>query len=157
MTTMLADRVSKKNDELEVASFYLGNALMGVPIDRIEEINHQLDLTPVPHAPACVRGLINLRGQVVTVIDLRVALGLDPAVQTRQTCNIVVRSQGELIGVAVDRIADVVCLRWSDLEPSPANVAGADGQYFSGVYKLPEELLIVLDAEKILGVDLPAR
>jgi purine-binding chemotaxis protein CheW len=153
MTTMLANRIPAKTDELEIASFYLGDALMGVPIDQIEEINHQFDITPVPHTPSCVRGLINLRGQVVTVIDLRTALGMEPAAQTRQSCNVVVRSQGEQIGLAVDRIADVVRTRWSEIEHAPANVAGADGQFFRGVCKLTEGLLVLLDIEKILGAE----
>jgi purine-binding chemotaxis protein CheW len=157
MTTMLADRSMAKNGELEVASFYLGDFLMGMPIEQIEEINHQFELTPVPHAPPSVRGLINLRGRVVTVIDLRVALGMEPVEQTRKTRNIVVRSRGEQIGLAVDRIADVIRLRADDLEHSPANVANLDGQYFAGVYKLPQELLIVLDVEKILGADQNVR
>jgi purine-binding chemotaxis protein CheW len=157
MTTMLANPIPGKTDELEISSFYLGDALMGVPIDQIEEINHQFDLTPVPHTPAYVRGLINLRGQVVTVIDLRVALGLEPADQTRQSCNVVVRSRGEQIGIAVDRIADVVRTRWADVEPSPANVAGVDGQYFRGICKLPEGLLVILDVEKILSADQHTR
>jgi purine-binding chemotaxis protein CheW len=157
MTTMLANRISSQSDELEIASFYLGDALMGIPIEQIEEINHQCELTPVPHTPDYVRGLINLRGQVVTVIDLRVALGMDSVDETRQTCNVVVRSHGEQIGIAVDRIADVVRARWSEVEAPPANVAGVDGQYFRGVCKLPEGLLVILDADKILGVEEHAR
>lgn len=153
MTTMLANPPPAKSAELEISSFYLGDALMGVPIDQIEEINHQFDLTPVPHAPAFVRGLINLRGRVVTVIDLRVVLGMEPATLTRQSCNVVVRSHGEQIGIVVDRIADVVRTRQTDIEPSPANVAGIDGQYFRGVCKLLGELLIILDIEKIFNVD----
>jgi purine-binding chemotaxis protein CheW len=153
MPTAIANPIQEKTDELEISSFYLGDALMGVPIDQIEEINHQLDITPVPHTAPCVRGLINLRGQVVTVIDLRVALGLTPGDPNRQVCNVVVRSHGEQIGIAVDRIADVVRTRWSDVEPAPANVAGADGQFFRGVYKLPDELLVILDVEKVLSVD----
>jgi purine-binding chemotaxis protein CheW len=157
VTTMIANRIATQQDEIEIASFYLGDALMGVPIDQIEEINHQFDLTPVPHTPDYVRGLINLRGQVVTVIDLRVALGLEPVEQTRQSCNVVVNSHGEQIGIAVDRIADVVRTRWNEVEPPPANVAGTDGQYFRGVCKLPEGLLVILDVEKILGADQHAR
>lgn len=142
---------SPMNAELEIASFYLGDALLGVPINQVEEINHHLDLTPVPHAPQCVRGVMNLRGDVVTVIDLRIVLGLEPTTITRQTCNVVVRSGGEQIGIMVDRVGDVVRTHLAGIEPPPANVVGSDTRFFRGVCKLPDALLLVLDSEQVLA------
>ncbi len=153
MNAVVAGQAPAKTDEVELATFYLGDALMGVPIEQVEEINHHLDLTPVPRAPACVRGVMNLRGEVVTVIDLRTVLGLGPAAVDRRTCNVVVRSRGEQIGILADRVGDVVCARQSAIERPPANVAGADGRFFRGVFKLEHGLLIVLDVEQVLAVD----
>ena len=150
MTPLLTAH-AKKNETLEIASFYLGDALMGIPIDQVEEINHHLDLTPVPHAPACVRGVMNLRGEVVTVIDLRTVLGLEPTVLNRQTCNVVVRSAGEQIGLLADRISDVVSTTHSAIDPPPANVVGTDGRFFQGVCKLQDSLLILLDTGQVLS------
>ena len=141
------------HEDREIASFYVGDALMGIPIDQVEEINHHLDLTPVPHAPAIVRGVVNLRGEVVTVIDLRVVLGMEPAVVTGQTCNIVVRWRGERIGFVVDRIGDVVRTRLADISRPPANVSGVGEKCFSGVYKLERTLLALLDVEHILAME----
>jgi purine-binding chemotaxis protein CheW len=157
MTSSQSHVAQRIADEVDVASFYVADALMGVPIDEVEEINHNIDLTPVPHAPECVRGVMNLRGEVVTVIDLRAVLGLEPAELNRKMFTVVVRSGGEQIGLLVDRVADVVRTRRSDIEPPPANVAGADGRFFRGVCKLPEELLLFLDAEQVLGLESVAR
>jgi purine-binding chemotaxis protein CheW len=139
--------------ESEYASFYVAEALMGIPIGQVEEINHNLDLTPVPHAPAWVCGVMNLRGAVVTVIDLRVVLGLEPTVITRKTCNVVVRSGTEQIGLLADRVADVVRARRSEIEAPPANVVGSDGRFFRGVYQLERELLVLLDIDAVLAGD----
>jgi purine-binding chemotaxis protein CheW len=143
------------NGEIEFASFHVADALMGISIDQVEEINHNLELTPVPHAPPWVSGVMNLRGAVVTVIDLRVVLGLEPTVITRRTCNVVVRSGAEQIALLADRVADVVRAQRADIELPPANVAGADGRFFQGVYKLERDLLVILDIEAVLAGDAP--
>jgi purine-binding chemotaxis protein CheW len=151
MTTLLADPAAQ-TDELEIATFYVDDALLGIPIAQVEEINHHLELTPVPHVPPCVRGLMNLRGEVVTVVDLRVVLGLEPTAISRRTCNVVVRSRGEQVGILADRVGDVIRARRAEIEPPPANAAGADGRFLSGVCKLENELLSLLDVEQALAV-----
>lgn len=151
MTTTLDKNTNSKVEELQCASFYLGEALMGIPIQQIEEINRHLAMTPVPHAPPHVRGVINLRGEVVTVIDLRTILGLAPTELTPRTRNVIVNSKGEHIGLLVDRIADVVTAGGDQVEPPPANVRGVDGRFFRGVYKLDGELLVILDVEAVVA------
>jgi purine-binding chemotaxis protein CheW len=141
---------AENEDTLQCATFYLGEGLFGVPIQEVDEINRHLDLTPVPHAPDYVRGVINLRGEVVTVIDLRVVLGLTPATIAPTTRNVVVSAGGERVGLLVDRIADVVAAANAEIGPPPANVHGADGKFFRGVFKLENELMIVLDVPSVL-------
>lgn len=150
MSTTMEKTRTGTADIRQCASFYLGEALMGIPIQQIEEINRQLTLTPIPHSPSYVRGVIHLRGEVVTVIDLRAILGLGPTEITPRTRNVIVNSKGEHIGVLVDRIADVITTRSDQIEPPPANVSGVDGRYFRGVYKLDGELLVILDVEAVL-------
>lgn len=133
----------------EIATFYLADMLMGVDIACVEEINRQLELTIVPNAPACVRGVVGLRGEVVTVLDLRTRLGLTPQDLTPHCRNVIVRAAGERVGLLVDRIADVVAVRSEEIEPSPANVQGVDGRFFEGVYELDAELLVILDVEEV--------
>jgi purine-binding chemotaxis protein CheW len=150
MTTTIEMDAVGTADTLQSASFDLGDALMAIPIQQIEEINRHLALTPVPHAPPFVRGVINLRGEVMTVIDLRAVLGLGLTEITPQTRNVIVTSKGEHIGLLVDRIAEVVATERDQIEPPPANVSGVDGRFFRGVQKLEGELLVILDVETVM-------
>ncbi|MBP7933728.1 MAG: chemotaxis protein CheW [Phycisphaerae bacterium] len=137
--------------EMEYATFYVGEILLGVDIGQMEEINRQLEVTVVPHAPPFVRGVVNLRGEVVTVVDPRVILGLPITEVSATSRTVIVRHRGEQIGLLVDRIADVVRISAGEMEPPPANVSGVEGRFFKGVYKLQTELLIVLDVETALS------
>jgi purine-binding chemotaxis protein CheW len=138
-------------NELEFATFYVGNVLLGIEIRDVQEINRNLDLTVVPHGPAQVRGVMNLRGEVVTVIDLRVVFGLPPGEVTRSTRNIVLSSGDERISLLVDRIADVVSAREAEIESPPGNLSGIEDRFFSVVYKLENELLLIVDVEEVLA------
>jgi purine-binding chemotaxis protein CheW len=144
---------SAGSQELEFTTFYVDNLLLGIDIHQVEEINRQLNITPVPHTTENVRGVVNLRGEVVTVVDLRRSLGLEPTVIGGSTRNVVVRSGHERIGLLVDRIADVVTARSDQIESPPANVNGIDGRYFTGIYKLESELVVILDVEMVLSGD----
>ena len=142
--------------ESELVTFRVGDVLMGIDIRQVEEINRHVEVTAVPHAPDCVRGVINLRGEVVTVVDLQTILGLPPVEVTEHTRTVVVRSQEEQIGLLVDQIGDVVKARTDEIDPPPANLGGLDGRLFKGVHKLETELLIVLDVEAALAVETQA-
>ena len=144
-------------DKVEFVTFYVGNILIGADIRQVEEINRHVDVTAVPHAPDYVRGVINLRGAVVTVVDLRTILGLLATELTKQTRTVVVRSKGEQIGMLVDRIADVVKARTDEIDRPPANIGGAEGRFFKGVYKLDAELLIILDIDAALAGEANSR
>ncbi len=144
-------------EKSEFVTFRVGDALMGVDILQAEEINRHIEATNVPHAPEYVRGVINLRGDVVTVIDLCTILGLPTAELTKQTRTVVVRSKGEQIGLLVDRIADVVEARSDEIDPPPANMGSVEGRYYHGVYKLDTELLILLNIDAVLAVQAATR
>ncbi|QDV75439.1 chemotaxis protein CheW [Botrimarina mediterranea] len=142
---------STSNDRVQFATFYVGELLMGVDIRLVQEINRQLEMTPVPNAPRHVRGVINLRGEVATVIDLRTVLGLPPAEQTRDTRNLIVHSQGEAIGLLVDRISDILTVRPDQISEPPSNVDGVDGKFFLGVHTLEKDICVLLDVEEVLS------
>ncbi len=137
--------------ELQLATFYVGDLLLGVDLNSVQEINRHVDVTPVPGSPEVVRGVINLRGDVATVIDLRCLLGMGEAEVTRNSRNLITRSQGEMIGLWVDQIADIVSIRKSEMDPAPANVAGVDGRYFQGVYTTEDRIIVILDLEEALA------
>ncbi len=143
--TTQKQHVLETASEVEVATFYAADLLLGVPIHEVEEISRYCSVTPVPGAPDSVGGVMSLRGEVVTVLDLRAVLGLGKTECTRQTRNVIVQVGGERIGLLVDRVADVVRAATADFLPPPANLSGADSMMFQAVYRMENELLVLLD------------
>lgn len=137
--------------EQQYATFYVGDLLLGVDIHQVQEINRQLDVTDVPQAPRYVRGVINLRGEVTTVIDLRTILGLKQTEVTRDSRNLIVNVEGESIGFLVDRISDILTLRTDEISPPPTNVNGIQGRFFSGVHSLDSEIVVLLNLDEVLS------
>ncbi len=152
MTTITKHDSATSNKEVEFASFYVSDLLIGVDILQVQEINRQLTLTNVPHAETYVRGVVNLRGEVITVVDLRTILGLTPSEITTDSRNVVVNIGDEKIGLLADKVAEVVCTTWDKIDPTPANIGGVEGRFFKGVRRLEKELLVILDVEEILQV-----
>ena len=113
-----------RDGEVELVTFYVGELLLGAEIQYVEEINRHTDLTPVAHAHESVRGVMNLRGEVVTVLDLRSILGLGRTETTKNTRNVIVNTGGESIGLLVDRIADVVNAQWSEVKAAAGQSDG---------------------------------
>jgi purine-binding chemotaxis protein CheW len=135
----------------QLVTFRLGDRLSGIPIDAVCEILRVEDITPVPDAPAVVRGVVNLRGKVVTVVDLRSVLGMGEVEIGPRTRMVVVNSGDEIIGLLVDSVADVVSVDLEDREPLPANMESGDGRFFTGVYRVQDDLLIPLDVATALA------
>jgi purine-binding chemotaxis protein CheW len=138
--------------ERQLTTFWLGELLLGIDIRCIREINRVVAITPVPDAPPQIMGVVNLRGEVVTVVDLRTVLELPPLEITPRTRLMIVQSDDEAIGLLVDRVADVATVQSSDEELLPANVGGIDSRYFTGVYRVGADLLVVLDVAAALAV-----
>jgi purine-binding chemotaxis protein CheW len=139
-------------ETLELATFYVGDLLVGADIRQVEEINRQMDVTPLPHVPPFVLGVLNLRGNVVTVVDLRTILGVKPDGQSRPSHNVIIRFEGERIGLAVDRIADVVRTTTDAIDELPANFDTMDTRFLQGVCAMENELLLVLDVQEALSL-----
>ena len=136
---------------VELATFYIGEALCGMDILNVQEINKLMDMTKVPQAPTYVTGILNLRGQIVTVIDLGKKLGLTSTEFSDSTRNIIVNSENEYIGLLVSSISDVVEARWDKVEDPPANIGGVQGAFFKGVFKTQDRLIGILDVNKVLA------
>lgn len=153
MTAAVADHKTTSTGELQFATFYVGNLLLGVDIHKVQEINRQLDVTPVPHSPEYVRGVINLRGDVATVVDLRRVLGLAPAEETRDSRNLIVHWREESIGLWVDKISDIITVPEGEISQPPSNVDGVDGRFFDGVYTLDSDILVLLNIDQVLTVN----
>jgi len=147
----LKPRENAAAKEVQLATFYLGDLLLGLDISLVQEINRQLNVTTAPHAPDYVRGVVNLRGEVVTLIDLRAVLGLPPAVDSGNARNLIVHWKNELVGLLVDRIADILTIPTDAIDDPPANVGGVAGAFFRGVYSTKTEIVVVLDPHEVLN------
>lgn len=149
---MASDAKSSKN-VIELSTFYVGNALCGMDILKIQEINKLMEMTQVPQAPDYVNGILNLRGQIVTIIDLGKKLGLGQTEISGNSRNIIVNAPGEHIGLLVKKISDVVSANPDYIEPAPANMKGIQGNYFTGVYKTEDKLIGILNVEEVLSLE----
>ncbi len=137
----------------ELTIFQVADLSCGLDISDVQEINKHIDITKAYGSPDYVRGIINLRGEIVTVIDLRQKFGM-PAEEINENMRIViVESQGENIGLLVDRIDDIVLADPQLIEPPPSNVSGVTGEYFTGVLKTEKSLITILDIHNLLSLD----
>jgi purine-binding chemotaxis protein CheW len=150
----MKDEANSVNKNLvELSTFLVGDALCGMDILKIQEINKLIDMTTVPQAPSYVLGILNLRGQIITSIDLSKKLGLGVTDLSKDPRNIIVNSKGEHIGLLVKKISDVVQADAGKFEPPPSNMGGIQGEFFTGVYKTEDKLIGILDVEKVLRIE----
>ncbi len=137
----------------QYATFYLDGLHFGVEVPCVQEVLRYQDMTRVPLAPTVVEGLINLRGQIVTALDLRRRIGLPERPDGPLPMNIVVRTPDGAVSLLVDEIGDVVEVDPSRCETKPDTVSGPAADLIDAVYKQPEQLLLVLDIAKVLSLD----
>ena len=135
----------------QLATFWLDGDLYGVEVAHVQEVLKSQGLTRVPLAPTAVAGLINLRGQVVTAIELRERLGRPPRPEGTDAVVIVVRLHGEAVSLLVDSIADVVDVDLRDFEAPPDTLDGAGRELIRGAFKLDGHLLLALDVHKAVS------
>jgi len=132
----------------QFCTFYLDKLLFGVELRCVQEVIRTLEITTLPLAPAVVKGLMNLRGQIVTAIDLRRRLDLEAASAEAHPMNVVVRSGDGAVSLLVDSIGDVVEAGESSFEPPPETLRGPVRGMIAGIHKLKGQLMHVLDIEK---------
>lgn len=149
----MAEATSTSKSVIELATFYVGHALCGMDILKIQEINKLMEMTKVPQAPEYMVGILNLRGQIVTIIDLGEKLGLGNIEITNDSRNIIINAPGEHVGLLVSRISDVVMADPDRIEPAPANMSGIQGAFFTGVYKTDNKLIGILDIKEVLRIE----
>lgn len=149
----MAEIQKARKNIIELATFYVGDALCGMDILNVQEINKLMEMTKVPQAPEYVTGILNLRGQIVTIIDLGQKLGLGEAEIGGESRNIIINAPGEHVGLLVTRISDVVMADPDKIEPPPANMKGIQGDFFTGVYKTENRLIGILDIKEVLRIE----
>jgi len=135
----------------QFCTFVIQGILFGVEVEKVQEVIRHQGMTPVPLAPNVVAGLINLRGQIVTAIDLRRRLGVRDRSDGGLPMNVVVRTSDGAVSLLVDEIGDVVEVQEQDFEQAPDTLDGTSRELVRGVYKLKNELLLVLDTGKAVN------
>lgn len=139
----------------QYCTFWVSGLFFGVAVDEVQEVLRLQPMTPVPRADEAVTGLINLRGQIVTAVDLRVRLGLPARDAGEVPMNVIVRSRGEVVSLLVDDIGDVIDpgrLGGVDAQPAPSNMPREVQDVVRGVRPLPDTILLVLDADRAVDV-----
>ena len=142
-------------EELLIATFRLGggNGFFGIDATLIQEVVMVGELTPVRHAADYVAGIRNLRGRIITVIDLCVRLGLGQVEIGAESRILIADWKGEPVGLLVDQVADAVALQAGEVEPTPPNLHGVQMQKLLGVFRSAERLVALLDLGTVLGAD----
>lgn len=147
---------TKQNEEpideiVQLSSFHIGDTLMGIDLRLVQEINEEMRFTNVPCSPDYILGIMNLRGQIVTVIDLGLKIGFPPAKISSASRISIVHSKGEYIGLLVDRVADVISVNRKNIAEPPPNLKGTQGRFFQGVIQTQsQDLLALLDVDNVL-------
>jgi purine-binding chemotaxis protein CheW len=137
----------------QLSTFWIGGYLFGVDVALVQEIVRLQAMTPVPLSGQEIAGLINLRGEVLTAIDVRSRLGLPPAPPDRDPINVVVRVNEEPVSLLVDEIGGVVEVSQITFESTPTTVDAVVRPLILGAYTLPDQLLLALDARRVLAME----
>ncbi len=145
-----AKSTSQADEILQLVSFKIGEEEFGVDILKVQEINRMDQITRVPNAPDYVSGVMNLRGKVIPIIDLRKRFRLAKKERDKDTRIIVVELKTRVVGFLVDAVNEVLRIPKNVTEPPPPMVAGIGSEYITAVGKLEDRLLILIDLEKIL-------
>jgi len=138
-------------DELQVVVFELENSYYGVHILQVQEIIKMTEITKLPNTPKFIEGVVNLRGRIIPVMDLRKRFGLNPIPVNEEWKILILKTEEVLFGVMVDQISEVEKISVGIIEVPPKIVAGVKGEFISGIAKTDKRLLILLDIERILS------
>lgn len=136
---------------IQVVSFKLGSEEYGVDIAQVQEINRMVAITHVPRAPQFMEGVINLRGQLIPIIDLRARFGMPRVEHTKNTRIVVTEIGATRVGMVVDSVSEVLRLSTEHIEDAPEMITGVDTEYIRGVGKIEDRLIILLDLARIIS------
>ena len=139
---------------VQYTTFYCDESLLGLDISFVQEINRNLDLTRVPLGHPCVRGVMNLRGEVVTMLDLRILMGLPKSPNTNRNRNLVLKCEGETFGLWVDGVADILTIDTQDITPAPSNLSLVESRLIRGVYQTENKLVMLVEPRELLAASL---
>ena len=148
---MVETEIEPRAHALLLATFFVGNTLCALDASGVQEVLRVGSVTPVRHAPDQVAGVINLRGKIVTLLDLGMLLGFGKSVVTRESRIFIVEDRLEFIGVLVDRVADVVEVEMGQQEALPINMPSAQARFFQGVCRAGGRVIALLNSREVLN------
>jgi purine-binding chemotaxis protein CheW len=134
-------------------TFFLAGEEYGLEILKVHEIIGLMPITPVPRTPTYVNGVINLRGKVIPIVDLRLKLEMDSTEQTDQTCIIVVQASGLDVGVIVDKVSEVLDIAGNEIDEAPSFGTNVNSDYILGIGKSEGRVKLLLDIDKVLSMN----
>lgn len=139
-------------EKTTLCTFYVDQLFFGIQVDQVQEVLRAQQMTDVPLSPPVIRGLMNLRGQIVTALDMRVLLGLPSSDDEKATTmNVLVRAEGGLVSLLVDQIGDVIDVSTIQFESPPKSVPQVVLKLVKGVYKLDDQLLLLLNTDQLIA------
>ncbi len=150
MSTQTMERLAI-SDTHQFLTFALGPEEYGVEILKIQEIKGFSAITPLPNAPPYVKGVLNLRGTIVPIVDLRKKFGLSDIEYTQFTVIVVVQVEGQIMGFIVDAVSDVLTVTGTDIQPTPDLHGQVDTAFLKGLARAGEKLVILLDIDRVLA------
>ena len=150
MASNTAQKTTSDDPVLQWVTFRLAGETYGINVMQVQEVLRYTEIAPVPGAPGYVLGIINLRGNVVTVIDTRNRFGLESGEMTDNTRIVIIETEGHVIGILVDSVAEVVYLRQSEVETAPNVGNDESAKFIQGVCHKNDELLILIELNKLL-------
>lgn len=153
MSDAISNKKGIEDPILQWVTFRLEDETYGINVMQVQEVLRYSEIAPVPGAPSYVLGIINLRGNVVTVIDTRSRFGLPSADITDNTRIVVIEAENQVVGILVDAVAEVVYLKQSEIETTPNVGNDESAKFIQGVCHKNDELLILVDLEKMLNDD----
>ncbi len=156
LSKKLREKKAVQTEEtLQVVVFQIGEEEYAVDILQVQEIIRPQEIVPMPQAPDFVKGMINLRGHAIPVIDLRERLGVSPSETSDGSATriIIVRVEEALVGMIVDEVSHVLRIPKSAIEPPPATIVGSASEYITGIAKVEDRLIVLLNISKILSAE----
>ncbi|MFO8058904.1 MAG: chemotaxis protein CheW [bacterium] len=145
------ERADYKDDSVvQLAVFLLDNQLYGIDINKIKQIIRPLKITPLPHAPDFLEGVVDLRGVVIPVVDMRKRFSLPALGEDKERKVIIVSVSRKILGIMVDDVTEVISMSKSDLQPPPRVIRGVEADYLNAVARYKEDILLILNLDEIL-------
>ncbi len=139
-------------EKQQYVTMRLGGQLFGLPVLAVQDVLKGQQITPIPLAAREIAGALNLRGRIVTVVDMRCRLGIAPNEKQKKSMQVVVEHGGDLYSLLVDEVGDVMLLSKSDYESNPSNLSPQWLRVARGVFRLEEEIMVLLDIESVLNI-----